>query len=84
MQNNKETQTDRHTANWQLLIAPALPIGRQKLQDYFEGYSEFYLKNVLVNLFHDFYRIPSRYSAELWLSDIATCAYTFNVLCNVQ
>jgi hypothetical protein len=36
MPNNKETQTDRHTAKgswWQLLITPALPIARQKLQD---------------------------------------------------
>jgi len=28
----------------QLLITPALPIARQKLQDYFERYSELYLK----------------------------------------
>ena len=57
MQNNKEIQTDRYTANRQLLITAALPIARQKLQDYFEGYSEFYLK-VVVHLLNEFSRNP--------------------------
>ena len=56
---------------------------RAKLQDYLEGYSGFYLK-IVVCLFNDFSRNPSRYSAYLWLSGTATCAQTFNVLCNVQ
>ena len=72
MRNNKEIQNDRHTTKRQLLITAALPIARQKLQDYFEGYSEFYLK-IVVYIFNDFSRNPSRYSAELWLSGTVTC-----------
>jgi hypothetical protein len=83
MRNNKDIQTDRYTTKRQLLITPALSIARQKLQDYFEGYPEFHLK-IFVYLFHEFSRNPSRYSAEIWLSGTATCAQTFNVLCNVQ
>ena len=44
MRNSKETQTYRYTANRQLLSTATLSVGRQKLQDYFEGYSEFHLK----------------------------------------
>jgi hypothetical protein len=73
-----DIQTKRH-----LFIPPALSIARQKLQDYFGGYSEFYLK-IDVYIFHELSRNHSRHSAHLWLSGTATCASTFNVLCNVQ
>jgi hypothetical protein len=72
MRNNKEIQTDRNTTKRQPLITPALPIARQKLENYFEGYSEYYLK-IIVYLFHELSRNPSRHSAHLWLSGTATC-----------
>jgi hypothetical protein len=56
-----------------MVITPALPIAGQKLQDYLEGYSGFYFK-IVICLFNDFSPNPSRYSAENWLSGIATCA----------
>ena len=73
MRNNKETQTDRYTATRQLLSTQAIPNARQKIQDYFERYSEFYLK-IVVYVCHNFSRKPSIYSAYLWLLGTATCA----------
>jgi hypothetical protein len=60
----KLTDLQQRGCWWQMLFTPALPITRQKLQDYFEGYSEFYLK-IVVYVFNDFSQNPSSYSAEL-------------------
>ena len=49
-------------AKRQLLITAALPFARQKLQDYFEGYSEFHLK-IDVYISNEFSGNPSTYSA---------------------
>jgi hypothetical protein len=38
------TDIQRRDSCWQTLIIPALPIARQTLRDYFEGYSEFYFQ----------------------------------------
>jgi hypothetical protein len=72
MRNSKEIQTDQYTTKRHLFITSALPIARQKLQNYFEGYSEFYSK-IVFYLFNDFSRNLSTYSAELLLGGTVTC-----------
>jgi hypothetical protein len=43
----KLTDIQQRYRRWRMLITPALPIARRKLQDYFERYPEFYLKIVV-------------------------------------